>query len=206
MKHVLAKFIALIIGIYSCVVVSGWILKIDLLTRLLPYGINMKFPTAVAFFLSALSLYLIARSIERNDERGRILLLVISFFIFLIMTIFLVNGLTHRSVNLGNLFLQKNGSPDAFGAGAPSLASTVNFILFGIASMLSFFPDAGLYGRLRFFGSIILIISLVPILGYALDYPVLYYRFDANTVPMAFNTALTFILLSSGLIALSSHK
>jgi hypothetical protein len=202
MNYKMAKILALIIGIESFLVMGGWILRIDPLTRILPSGINMKFPTALVFFLSAWSLYFIAENIENTNKHARTLLLVISSSVFLTMSLLLIGVLFGIQTSIEKLFLLQESPIYTFGAGSPSILTMIDFILFGVVGILSSFQEEKHYSRLKFFGYLIAIIGLSPVLGYILNLSQLYYQFNTALVPMAFNTALCFVLLGLGLITL----
>jgi hypothetical protein len=204
MQYKITRLLALIIGIESSLVMAGWILNIEPLTRILPSGINMKFPTALIFFLSAWGLYFISESIENNDEHIRKMLLVITLAVFFTMILLLISNLLGIQTSIEKLFLVQQNSVNAFGAGSPSLPTTINFILFGLASSFSFFPSYNRAHRLKFFGYPILLIGLIPIFGYILHIPTLYYQFSPAIIPMALNTAVSFVLLGLGLIIVNS--
>ncbi len=205
MHFKIAKLLALIIGIEACIVMIGWVFGIDALTRILPNGINMKFITAFTFFLSAIGLYYLNRRKEKNCEQSQVVLPGIALLIFLIMSALLASGLSGGQTGLES-FLTHTNNPLTFGSGLPSIPTTINFILFGLVCVFSLFPDNGVYKRLSFFGYVILIIGIIAVIGYILNLPVLYYEFTISTVPMAFNTALTFILLGAGMLFINQAK
>jgi hypothetical protein len=207
MRYRIAKILALIIGIEACLVMIGWVFSIDSLTRILPDGINMKFPTALMFFFSAFGLYYIIRIIENNYELSRVILPGISLFIFLIMSTLLATGLSGEKIGIEDFFIVAQSSANSLGLGLPSILTAINFIIFGLACMFSLSFDANdNYKKLKFFSYPILITGLIAVLGYGLHLPILYYQFSISTIPMALNTALTFILLGSGLIIMSFAK
>jgi hypothetical protein len=206
MHFKIAKFCGIIVGIESCLVITGWILGINQFTRILPYGINMKFPTALAFFFSASCIFFLSESIKTKDSTIKQMLLLNGLVIFLMMFLLLIVNLLDIQTSLEELFVKQQDFWYGFGAGAPSLSTIINFMLFGVVSMSSFFFDSWFYFRLKFFGYIILAIGLIPVFGYAFNIPMLYYQFNATTIPMALNTALTFVLLSSGLIFIGYSK
>lgn len=207
MYYRVSKFFALIIGVEACLVMAGWIFSVESLTRILPSGINMKFPTALVFFLAGIGLYYITRSIQDNYEVSQVILPGIALLIFLIMSALLASGLSGGRTGIESLFVINNQNPiNALGSGVPSLPTTINFVLFGLASILTLFPSLPRHKFLKFFGYSILIIGLMATIGYILQIPVLYYQYSVATIPMALNTALTFVLLGLGLVIISSAK
>jgi len=205
-RYKIVKIFAMIVGVEAYLVMIGWITGIEWMTRILSHGMNMKFPTALVFLFSAWGLYFICRSMRKNDERARIVLLLISFFIFLIMSLLLLSNLSGIPTGIENLFVQQQSSANAFGSGLPSLFTTIDFILFGITGMFSFFIDRGRYLRLKIFGFLIAIIGLIPAIGYIFNMPSLYDQLSPYTIAMAFSTSLCFILLGCGLLIVGYTK
>jgi len=210
------EILALIIGIEAVLVMAGWIFNIDFLTRIWPSGINMKFTTALMFFFSSIGLYLLFRLVKDNHELSSVLLPGIALSIFLIMGVILLavftntqSGLladiTGTQTGLEDLFVNKESSIYAEGSGLPSIITIVCFILFGIACVVSLFNFSKRQKILNFIGWAILIISLISVIGYIFYLPVLYLEID-GLIPVAFNTALSFLLLGGGLIIISKTK
>ena len=199
------KVLALIIGAEACLVMAGWIFGIDSLTRILPGGINMKFPTAFSFFLSALGLYFIYRRSRYNCEYSWVTLPAIAMTILLVMGAILVSYLTGGFTGIENLFVIMDAPIYSQGSGLPALNTIASFILFGLACLFSLFPDPNIQNKLKFFSFSIFIISFIAVIGYAFGLPVLYFKFN-DAVPMALNTALSFILLGWGLVIISKIK
>lgn len=202
----IAEALAGLIGLEACLVMAGWIFGLEALTRISPIGINMKFPTALAFWFAAWGLYFITRAIQDNYALAQAALPGIALFIFLIMAALLAGGLSGGPTGLESWFLRPRGAANALGAGMPSLPTAVNFMLFGLAALMPLFTDARRCQRLKWFGYPIFIIGLLAVIGYAWQSPALYYQFTAAAVPMALNTALTFVCLGGGLIIVSQSK
>jgi len=205
-----------VIGINSCLVMAGWIFGIDFLTRILPGGINMKFPTALMFFFSAIGLYLIFKMVKDNYELSAMILPGIALLLFLIMGVILLANLTNTETGLlanitgtqtgiENLFVIEGDTTYSAGAGNPAIITIFNFILFGCACLNALFNSINRQNIFKFIGGFIVIISLISIIGYIFSVPVLYFEINGLT-PVAFNTALSFLLLGVGLIITSKVK
>ncbi len=203
MRYKIVKLLILVIGIEASLVMIGWIFGIDQLTGILPGGINMKFSTAVAFFLSAIGLYFIFRRTVYHCELSQVVLPGIALLIFLIMGTLLMARIFNVQTGIENLFTQVNTDINTTGSGWPSLFAMVNFILFGVVCLFCLFTWSGYQAMLKLFGYTIAIVGLVAVIGYILVWPLLYYQFIASMVPMALNTALTFVLLGASLIMIS---
>lgn len=202
----IVKILALLIGMEACLVMAGWVFGIQSLTRILPIGINMKFPTAFVFFLSAIGLYCILMAVKYNYELPQIILPGIAIIIFLIMGEILVAYLTGGFTGIDALFINKNGDRYSAGSGLPALNTIASFILFGAACLYVLFPESKTINKLRIFGFFIFMIGFISVTGYVVGLPMLYFQFNNSSVPMAFNTALSFTLLGYGLIIISKIK
>lgn len=206
MHYKISKFLSLIVGIEACLVMSGWIFGINALTRILPSGINMKFPTALTFFFAAIGLYFLTRLIEDNYELSQVVLPGVSLIIFLTMSAFLASGLSGGQIGLEILFVRGQSPLTIFGSGMPAIPTAINFILFGLACIFSLFDGGGRFKRLAFFGYVILIIGGIAVLGYLINAPLLFYQFSSSSIPIAFNTALSFVLLGLGLLLITKNR
>jgi len=200
MHYRVAKLLALIVGLEACSVMVGWGFGIDALTPIIAGEISMKFATALVFFFAAVGLYFVSRAAEGGDELSPVVLPGIALFILLLAGVLLASNLLGGTIGIENLFAEAQSPANATGSGIPSLFTVINFILFALASMSSLFPGPGRQKWIRFFGCLILVIGLIPIPGYLAHLPALYYQFNASAVPMAFSTALTFVLLGCGLL------
>lgn len=206
MHHKIVKILALLIGTEAVIVMTGWILGIDSLTRFLPSGINMKFPTAASFLFSAIGLYFISRATKYDPELSRVVLPGIALVIFLMNTYLLLAGLFGIPTGLEILFVQEASPVFAEGSGLPALNTILCFILFASACVVALFPGPEFKSSIRFLGYTILVIGFISIVGYALRLPALYLDIVNSVVPMALNTAVFLVLLGFGLVVTSKAE
>jgi len=210
------EILSLTIGIEACLVMAGWILNIDALTRILPDKINMKFPTALMFFFSSIGLYFIFRMVKDNYEISTVVLPGVALLLFLVMgVIFLANltntetgllaNLTGMQTGIENLFVVKGTSIYASGSGNPSFITIINFILFGLTCINSLFSSPNRQKIFKYIGWFIMITSLISIMGYLFSIPALYFEIY-NLTPIALNTAIAFSLLGCGLVIIGKIK
>ncbi|MDP2630657.1 MAG: hypothetical protein Q8P56_04570 [Candidatus Uhrbacteria bacterium] len=206
MRHTIVVFLSIIIGIEACLVILGWGFGVEQLTRITPIGINMKFPTAVTFLATAVGLYYISRTAKENHDVSQIILPGIALFIFAYMSALFASAALGVTTGLDSPFTIEGRSVFTAGAGMPALPTMINFVLFGFASIVSLFPGTKQRRATVFFGSCIFILGLIGALGYILHIPALYYQFSGPFVPIAFNTAILFVLLGAGLIVIGKEK
>lgn len=210
-RYRVSKILAVIIGVEALIVMAGWVLRIDALTRIAPTGINMKFVTALLFFFSAFGVYCISRVVEEKDEWSAIFLPAISLIIFLITISLLAGRILGISTGIENLFLQSSSSVTDFSGtisteGWPSFPTLINFILFGLVGIISIFTSSLREKFIVYSGWFIFSVGLIALVGYTFNLPLLYYQLSFSTVPMALNTAVLFLLLGFGLTQMFQSK
>lgn len=201
-RHQIGRWAALLIALEAVVVMAGWIFGFEPLTRIAPVGINMKFLSAFLFLLSAFGLHLISRAIQDEDALALVLLPGISLAIFLVTATLIVSRLYGTATGVEDLFLRHSDPIDYSNIisihGWPSMSTLVNFFLFGLVSIAALFPGALRKRIIVCSGYFIGLVGLVAAAGYLFGLPLLYFELDSS-VPMALNTALSFILLGFGL-------
>ena len=206
MHYRIITALAIIVGVEACRVILGWVFGIDWLTRITPAGINMKFPTAVSFLMSAVGLYYISRTAKDDHGTAQIVLPGIALLIFSIMSALFVSAVFGVKAGLDSPFTKEASSIYAAGAGMPALPTMINFVLFGFACIFSLFPGGTQRRSILIAGCIIFLIGLIGMAGYILQVPRLYYELGGPFVPIAFNTAILFVLLGAGLSIIGRHK
>ena len=199
MRPSLVNGIAIIVGVEACLVIAGWVFGIDPLTRLLPFGVNMKFPVAVAFLCSAVGLYYTARALRGYDNTSLVVLPGTTLFTALLMGMLLAVGMFSLSTGIEDLLTRPHSPVDSFGSGWPSPAEAGGFLLFSIASAASLFLETRRFGVIVLVSGLMSAIGVAAVLGYLCNVPLLYFQWNAAAVPVAFNSAVLLILLGIGL-------
>ena len=181
--------------IAAALVLLGWIFDWHVLTGVLPGAATMKINTAIGFVLSGAVLTLLATG-ARSRARAAIVALCAA-------TVTLLGAITLLQELIGADF----GIDDVFGTRisqrmAP--ATAVAFMLYGAGALLR---DA----RLRFARNLaealalaVASIGLIALLGYAYDVAALYQFYSYAS--MALHTALLFVLLGLGLLAVRPNR
>ena len=205
MRFITPELLAAFIGTEAMLVLVGWMFKVEPLTRLFMPGVNMKFVTALLFLISALGLLFIARAMRGDEELSQLILPGVMLSVFVITISLYVGRLLDTPTGIEQLFVSVPNPVDISATlptyGWPALPSIFNFILFGFAGAISLFPDSRSRRWLTYAGLSIFAIGLVAILGYLFRLPVLYYAsLGEPSIPMALNSASTFVLLGLGLV------
>ncbi|MFZ2167670.1 MAG: hypothetical protein WAV50_02235 [Minisyncoccia bacterium] len=202
-RHRLVRFLAICIGLEAVVVMTGWFFGIDQLTRLSSSGINMKFLTAFLFLFSAIGLYFISKAMRGERDILQTVLPPIVLSILTITVTLFVSRLLGTPTGIEQVFIPQPNpidlTIDTSIQGWPSFFTLVCFILFGFAGVASLFVSRLGRAVVLFAGASIFFVGFVAVIGYVFQLHQLYYDFSGSAVPMAFNTALLFVLLGSGL-------
>jgi len=182
-------------GLVGLIVVAGWMFDVAVLKSILPGFATMKANTAISFMFASAALCVISGGREgpkaERVSKGCAGVVVLIGAVTLFQYLF--------GVNLGIDQLIFKDKQVASGPGAPgrmSGATAFNFILLGSALPLLERPRARWLGQsLTLFAAVI---SLVAIAGYAYSAEALYSAGPFHSV--ALHTALTFMVLSSGIL------
>ena len=187
------KFSALlrvIIVLIPSLVLIGWLFDIKLLKSILPNMVAMNPFTAVLLIFSGFSLYLIKeKNTDQKIKIGKYIGLAIFFISFIRLAGFNSNlDIGIDQILFGNKLQGNKTSPN----------TTINFILIGLSLFLVDYRKKYNYVPSQMLAFLAFIISLFAIIGYLYSATSLY-RLSAYS-PMRFHTAITFLLLSMGVL------
>ena len=203
-KRKIAKILSLIVIVTSIMVIIGWIFDIGILKSISPEWVSMKLSTAVTFVLSGVSLYFIARAREGEFDIAQVVLSITSLIIVLLMGIFFFSALLKINTGVEDLFIKEQaGAVKTVVPGRPSVPTMLNFLFIAAAGVLTMLNPKKLRSKLRIIGLIVGIIGAVPVVGYIINVPLLFYFIEGINSAVAFNTAVLFVLLGKGLVCLS---
>jgi hypothetical protein len=200
----IAKLLALFVGLAGLAVIIGWVVDIGILQSVSSAWISMKFDTAVAFALSGMTLYFIARSIEGEFDRAQVALSITTSIIVLLMGIMFLSALLGIHTGVEELFVNdKNYTVMTVTPGRPSLPTMANFMLIALAGILTMLNPDTLRLKLKIIGFIVALVGALAVSGYCFGVPLMYYYLKDINSAMALHTAALFIFLGAGLICLS---
>ena len=203
-KRKIAKVLSVIVIVSGIMVIIGWIFDIGILKSISPEWVSMKLSTAIAFVLSGVTLYFISRAREGEFDIAQVVLSITSLTIVLLMGIFFFSALLNMNTGTEDLFVREEaGAVKTVVPGRPSVPTILNFLFIGAAGVLTILNPKKLRSKLRIIGLIVGIIGAVPVVGYIIKVPLLYYFIDGINSAIAFNTAVLFVLLGKGLVCLS---
>ena len=202
-KRKIAKVLSLVVIIAGVVVMIGWIFNIGILKSISPNWISMKFDTAIAFFLSGISLYFIVRAIEGEFDKAQVVLSVTSLIIMLLMGILFFSAILKVHTGIEELFIKETAiAAKTVTPGRPSVPTMINFILIAFGGIFTMFNPQTLRTQLRIIGLAVGTIGLLAVAGYIINSPALYYYVEGINSAMACHTAVLFVLLGTGLLCL----
>jgi PAS domain S-box-containing protein len=203
-----ASTIVLVIG---TLVLIGWQFDIALLKTGLPNGLaTMKVNTAVGFVFTGVALRLLAaqslNSCESqkptsSNQRAQGLLVGCSLLTLLLGLLTLAQYAFGWDLGIDQLLFADQITEATSHPGRMGVNTAVNFSLIGLALLL-------LNGRCQrriWFGQLLTLAALVittqALIGFAYNVQVLY-QFSLHSSSIAFHTALTFVALCGGILAL----
>lgn len=202
-KRNIAKVLSLAVIIAGIAVITGWVFDIGILKSISPSWISMKFDTAVAFFLSGITLYFIVRATEGELDKAQVVLSITSLIIMLLMGVLFFSAILRVHTGTEDLFIKETpGTVKTVTPGQPSIPTMFNFILIAAAGIFTIFNSEKLLIQMRIIGLAVGIIGALAVFGYVINAPHLYYFMEGLNSAMACHTAVLFVLLGTGLLCL----
>lgn len=196
-----AKILAVVVALVGLLVVFGWINDVQVIKSILPQWIPMRFITAVTFIFSGISLYYIAKTIDKDEGITQAVVPLMSVIILAIMVVFLVSMAIGFNTGLDGFFIKEAPSLTvAFSPGFPSTGVIISLIVFGVAGVVTTLGPRNLKKYLKLFGLIITTIGGIGIIGYIFGSAVLTYNIPGYSATIAFHAAFLITLLGLGLV------
>lgn len=183
-------------GLLGLIVLYGWYAHKPILVQFYPAYIAMVYNTALCFLLSCLALLMILYN------RFFYLVVTVLAAILLLGILALLQHLTGKDFHIDQLFFQHDIITKTIHPGRMALNTVAGFILSSMALLIITIRLPRKYYVIPggFLGLMILVASVVFLSGYLFDIPTVYEW--GKFTPMAPNTAIGFMLLGLGIIAL----
>lgn len=199
--------LAILVSMVGAIVMIGWIFDVEILKSILPVWVTMKATTAIAFILSGVTVYCIARSQQKSSSVASVILPITTMVILLLMVTHLSASCLGLRLGLSRLFVREpEGAMMSVIPGRPSVATMSEFILIAIAGVLTMLKLANLKKWLLFLGWLVVLIGAVAVTGYILRAPALYYYIEDISTAMAFHTSILFVLTGISLILVGKQE
>ncbi len=186
-------------------VIMGWVFDIDVLKRILPGFVTMKFSTALSFLFSGIILFFAWRR-ERptQSDWADVMLPSASLLLSLLMGTALISVLLGFNSGIERLFIEDR--PDAILTpvpGRPSMGTMLAFIAIAVLGIVAIGVWRGKMRFYRWLGGLVSILGLAALVGYLFDWPFLYYGVANVSTAMAVHTALLFTVVGAGFVIIS---
>jgi PAS domain S-box-containing protein len=179
------------------VVLLGWIVDVHTLKGLRPGLVEMKFNTAIGFAASGAALLLTSR--RTPDRISWKIGFVIAAAVTWLGTVTCCEYLFHSDFRLDQLFMRDDpGEVGTTSPGRMALASAIGFIVTGLGVMTLHTCRDGRCWPANLSTSLLLILSIPPLVGYAYGIRKLYGV--AGLSEMAVHTAVLFIVIALSLM------
>lgn len=202
-RVIIVKIISVTVAACAVLAAVGWIFDIRFLKSISPYWISMKFDTTVAFFLSGVTLYFISSAKEGEFDRAQVVISVTSLILFLLMGVLFFSAIFGVRTGAEDLFVQEEaGGVKTVSPGLPSIPTMGNFLLIATMGVLTILNYKNQPLMLKAVGFIIGITGLTAVLGYIVNFPLLYYYVEGMNSAMAAHSGALFILLGLGFVCL----
>lgn len=194
-NNFLPKFLAIIIMTVAVLVMIGWLFDLTLLKSIIIGWVEMKFITALLFFVSGIILFF-ASLPPTNKNRNIVLFFCSAFILFCL--IFLALIYVGVDTGIGTLFVAENKNAiKTVTPGYPSTGTMIAFLLVVIYGCMIASDKINIF-KFRLISFIIIMIGEMAIFGYVINVPLLYYYIDKVSNAIAINTAFLLILIGVG--------
>lgn len=196
------EFISRLCGIFVMliggIVIIGWLFDLPTVRSILPHFVAMKFNTALCFFLSGLSIYLLTPQ-EKVTKQKRSFTRICVIIVSLIGLLSLSQYIFNYNLGIDQLFMKE--APGAvrtshLGRMAPNTA--FNFFIIGVAILILEKRIFGNFYPAQMLGLLEGVIALFPFIGYIYGVAILYKV--TFITEMAIHTAVAFMLIMLGVI------
>ena len=199
-----ARAVATVVMLLSAIILSGWLLDIDLLKRIALAFVPIKLNAALALFLLAVVLYLScspnkeASATALNRTRGLSLTLAIAICVIGIAT--LLEHALKLDLGIDELLARDHDLAPDESPGRMSALSSVTVLFLGLVFILRHLRLAPMLREWLALGAFGL--GYLALMGYVYDAEALY-RIGATAVPVP--SAVCMLLLASAVLLLPPH-
>ncbi len=206
MNKKVPKTVVAIVLLVGLAVMLSWIFDGRTFEAISPQAVTMKFATALCFFLSALVLYVFSGTDGGRGSFWRIISILSSFVIFTVMGTFFTSDILQVDTGLEYLFVKDIPGMYLDISDYPSLLTIIIFLAVAVFGFADSFKLRQKYRAGKIIGILSATAGAIAVAGYAFNIPVLYYTFPYFSNSMAFLTAISFVILGIGFLAVNPVK
>jgi PAS domain S-box-containing protein len=179
-------------------VIIGWIVDLPLLKSLHPGLVSMKANTALAFVITGISLLLLS---SHEEDRQKVIARFLASIVFLVGLLTILQYAFTWDAGIDQLlFHEPQGTIGTYSPGRMALNTAISFCLLGITIMTMKLNSRWSNVLAQFAPLVVAFFGLLVLLSYA--YGLTGFIGIAVYTRMALHTAVTFVLLSIGLLYL----
>ena len=179
-------------------VIIGWIVDLPLLKSLHPGLVSMKANTALAFVLAGISLLLLS---SQGESKQKVIARFLAFMVFLIGLFTILEYVFTWDAGIDQLlFHEPQGTIGTYSPGRMALNTAISFCLLGITVVTMRRKKRWSNVLAQFAPLVVAFFGLLVLLSYA--YGLTGFIGIAIYTRMALHTAVTFVLLSVGMLYL----
>jgi PAS domain S-box-containing protein len=195
----ISKYIGIAVAVYGLIIICAWLFNIQLLKGFTSPVISLKINTALCFFLSGISLWLL--QVEKPSNRRQIWQRYAAHFCSAIIAVIAVLTLFEYATGLDLgidqlIFGGQYGTPGAGISPRMALYTALSFLLTAIAFMIIDLHIGRNHLPSQYILTVVGLISFSVILGYIFG-AAEFYKAGSN-VGMSVNTVIVFLLLFIG--------
>ncbi len=179
------------------IVIAGWVFDLDWVRSVFPHFVTMKFTTALCFILSGVAALIVAKPFSQRSTSENVALAMLAF-----STVFIVQDQLYAYVYNYKSFwdnIYSEFSP-VFTAvpGRPSVGTLILFLLIDLIELTYILNlNHNTYQARRLISGTVMTASLIALIGYLIDEPILYYYSEDRSTAMAIHTAVLFLVLGA---------
>jgi PAS domain S-box-containing protein len=175
-------------------VILGWMFDITYLKTLRAGSVEMKANTAIAFILSAFSIWLLNGDSTKKWMRSTAE--IVAFLIVLLGLLTSLEYLSGADFGIDQLLIKEPvGAAETYYPGRPAPATAFSFFLLGVALVLT---SRGTRTIPQVLVVILSVVALITFVAYLFDVDVL--RGLGPYTPMAFNASIAFLFLGAAFL------
>lgn len=188
----ISKITAVIMILFGCCVIIGWIFNITVLKSVLPDLVAVKSNTAVAFILIGISLWFCKKDIS---QPAKYIAQICALLVVVIGLLSLSEYLFGWDLGIDQLFFKESITVGTSNPGRMAPSTAFNFFIIGVALILINMSVCILTSQL--IALLALMIGFLNFIGYI--YGVEAFYSIANYTQMAVSTAAAFIIVGIGI-------
>ncbi|MBC8319291.1 MAG: PAS domain S-box protein [Bacteroidetes bacterium] len=198
-----SRITGIAVFLVGCLVILGWILDVTALKNIFTNFVSMKMNTAVCFALAGASLFILTN--KNFTQRLGFLSQFFAAIIVLIGTLTLIEYFFSLNLGIDQLLIsEQHGAVGTAFPGRMAVQTAFNFMLVGLSLLLLHKNSNRAVIVAQFFSLAILLVGFLVLIGYIYNISgIISISYSSD---MALQTALTFELISLGILSFNPER